>query len=173
MNYRPKLKQIKALIFDIDGVFSNEFLAFDNANLHRIMNQKDGFAIKYAKKKGFLIGIITGGSSESIRQRFELIGVTDIYINSKIKLNSLKDFCEKYQITFDEVLYMGDDLPDYQVMKNVGLAACPLDAANEILQISHYISDKKAGDGCVRDIVEQVMKIQEKWSVEDFIDKEF
>jgi len=173
MNYRPKLKEIKALVFDIDGVFSREFLAFENAQLHRVMNQKDGFALKYAKNKGFFIGIITGGSSTSVRSRFELIGITDIYLNAKIKLNCLNDFCAKHNLSLDEVLFMGDDLPDFQVMKNVGLAACPLDAANEILQISHYISDKKAGEGCVRDIVEQVMKIQGKWSVEDFIDNEF
>ena len=171
MNYRKKLKEIKALLFDVDGVFSREFFAVESGEFHRIMNAKDGFALKYAVKKGFLTGIITGGTAESVRERFKQLGVTDVYLGAYDKKEAFDDFCAKYDLNKKEVLYMGDDLPDYEVLKDVGFAACPADAANEIIEIVDYISELKGGEGCVRDIVEQVMKVQRKWDVKDFVFK--
>ena len=168
MNYRKKLKTIKALIFDVDGVFSREFFAVENGEFHRVMNAKDGLALKYASQKGFLTGIITGGTSESVRQRFENIGVADVYLGYMSKKDALEDFCTKHKISYSDVLYMGDDLPDYEVLKLVEFSACPADAANEIVEIVDYISEKNGGEGCVRDIIEQVMKVQEKWNIDDF-----
>lgn len=168
MYYRKKLKNIKALLFDFEGVFTcNYFVFFDGIDNKQI-NPKDGFAINYAVNKGYNTAIITSGTSEFIKQKFNNIGVNDVYLNQKFKKNALEDFCEKYSIPKSKVLYMGDDLPDYQVLENVGFSACPSDAADEVLEIVDYISDKKGGQGCVRDIIEQVMKIQQKWNIEDF-----
>jgi 3-deoxy-D-manno-octulosonate 8-phosphate phosphatase (KDO 8-P phosphatase) len=168
MYYRKKLKNLKALIFDVDGVFSREFFAVSGGEFHRIMNAKDGLALKYANQKGFLTGIITGGTSESVRERFKSLGVTNVYLGVQDKLESLENFRNKYNLNYEDILYMGDDLPDYFIMKKVGFSACPADAAKEILDIADYISDKKGGEGCVRDIIEQVMSIQEKWDINDF-----
>ncbi|MBN2892765.1 MAG: HAD hydrolase family protein [Bacteroidales bacterium] len=165
MNYRKKLKSIKALVFDVDGVFSKEFLAMDNGEFYRPMNPKDGFALKRAVQTGFLTGIITGGNSQSVKDRFKTLGVTDVYLGQYVKIEAMEDFCAKYELSYEDVLYMGDDIPDYEVMKTVGFSACPADAASEIIEISDYISDKKAGEGCVRDIIEQVLKIQNKWII--------
>jgi 3-deoxy-D-manno-octulosonate 8-phosphate phosphatase (KDO 8-P phosphatase) len=127
------------------------------------MNVKDGFAVKTAVKLGFPIGIITGGNSESVRLRFKLLEVDDVYLASPDKLVDFKDFCSKYKFQPEEILYMGDDIPDYGVMKLVGIAASPSDAIPEIHEISDYISHKKSGEGCVRDVIEQVLKAHGKW----------
>ncbi len=163
MNYRKKLKEIKALTFDVDGVFSKEFLVKDSGEFYRTMNAKDGYAVKQAIEHGFYVGIITGGNSVSIKERFNTLGVTDIYLLQHNKIEAFEDFCAKYELSPENVLYMGDDLPDYEVLKTCGFSACPQDAANEILELVDYISDKKGGEGCVRDIIEQVMKVQDKW----------
>lgn len=168
MNYRKKLKDIKALLFDVDGVFSKEFIVMEKSEFFRTMNAKDGFAIKRAVEKGFFTGIITGGNSQSVKDRFNSLGVTDVYLAQYHKIDALEDFCAKYELSYDEILYMGDDLPDYEVLKKVGFSSCPADAATEITNIVDYISDKNGGEGCVRDIIEQVLKVQEKWNVEDF-----
>ena len=167
-NFKELLSKVKAFAFDVDGVFSksNFFLDTDGEYV-RSMNIKDGFATQLAVKKGYPIAIITGGNSESVRKRFKDLGVTDIYMASSYKLDDLKDFLFKYDLKADEVLYMGDDLPDYEVMKTVGIPTCPADAAVEIQEISAYISDKKGGKGCVRDVVEQVMRAQGTWMSED------
>ena len=163
MNYRKKLKNIKALVFDVDGVFSKELIVVENGEFYRSMSAKDGFIIKKAIDKGFHVGIITGGSSQSVKDRFKFLGVKDIYLSQHQKIDAYNDFCEKHKLVPEEVLYMGDDLPDYEVLKISGFSACPADAVTEITNIVDYISDKNGGEGCVRDIVEQVLKIQEKW----------
>ena len=163
-NYRKELKKLKAFFFDVDGVFSKEFLAFDDAEFYRFMNPKDGFAVRYAVEQGFLVGVITGGDSKSVEDRFRKLGVQEIYLgHRKDKLEVAKEICKKYNLDLSEVLYMGDDIPDYQLMKAVGFSACPADAAIEIQEIADYISDKKGGEGCVRDIIEQTLKAQGKW----------
>lgn len=163
-NLKEQLNTIKAFAFDVDGVFSDSIvLLHPNGELMRTMNIKDGYAVQLAVKKKYPFAIITGGNSESVRTRFEGLGVTDIYLRSIHKMESLKDFCEKYDLKFEDVLYMGDDMPDFEVMQSVGFPACPSDAAYEIKEISRYISSRKGGQGCVRDVVEQVLKLQGKW----------
>ncbi len=165
-NFKERLKSIKALVFDVDGVFSQNVFLHPNGDMLRSMNTKDGFVLQYAiKKHSFLAGIITGGYSESVKDRFNSLGITDVYIKSRNKLEDFEDFMYKYGLKPEEIMYMGDDIPDYEVMKVVGIPCCPKDAAEEIKSISVYISDKKGGNGCVRDIVEQVLRAQGKWFV--------
>ena len=162
-NFKERLKNIKAFVFDVDGVFSDNIILHTSGDLMRHMNVKDGFAVKTAANKGFAIGIITGGNSESVRTRFNTLDVTDVYLASHNKMDDFEDFYYKYELKPEEILYMGDDIPDYEVMTKVGLATCPSNAVQEIQNISHYISDKRAGAGCVRDVIEQVLRAQGKW----------
>ncbi|MCF8380636.1 MAG: HAD-IIIA family hydrolase [Bacteroidales bacterium] len=163
-NFKGDLKKVKAFVFDVDGVFSNsKVVLHPSGDLMRTMNVKDGFACFYLVKKGFPIAIITGGDSESVRIRFEKLGITDIYMKSTDKLTDFNDFLNKYNLKPEDILYMGDDLPDYPVMKRVGFPTCPSDAVEEIKAISSYISDKNGGEGCVRDVIEQVMRLNGEW----------
>lgn len=163
-NFKEDLTKVKAFVFDVDGVFSNGifYLNPDGEPL-RSMNIKDGFAVQLAVKKGYKIGIITGGTSKSIKVRFNGLGVEDVYLCCANKMIFFEDFIKKNNLNPDNILYMGDDLPDYNVMKRVGVPTCPADSAEEIKQISKYISDVKGGNGCVRDVIEQVMRAQGKW----------
>lgn len=163
-NFKGDLRKVKAFIFDVDGVFAtSKVLLHPNGELMRTMNIKDGFACFYLVKKGVPIAIITGGDSESVRTRFEKLGIKDIYMKSSDKLKDFQDFINKYGLKTEEILYMGDDLPDYPVMKVVGFPTCPADAVEEIKAISSYISDKNGGEGCVRDVIEQVMRLNGQW----------
>jgi 3-deoxy-D-manno-octulosonate 8-phosphate phosphatase (KDO 8-P phosphatase) len=162
--FKEKLISIKGLIFDVDGVLSMDTSPLDvNGDPVRTANIKDGFAIRYALKKGLQIGIITGGNTDSVRLRYEKLGVKHIYMNSFNKTECLDDFLRKTGLKASEILYMGDDLVDFAIMSVVGVATCPQDAVPEIKSISEYISDRKGGEGCVRDIIEQVMRSQEIW----------
>lgn len=162
--FKEKLKKVKAFIFDIDGVLSSDTMILNEEGVPvRTANVKDGYAIRNALNMGYQIGIITGGDLEQVRTRYENLGVEYIYMGVRDKVESLNDFLEKTGLKAEEVLYMGDDLVDYQVMKTVGIAVCPLDAVSAIKEISSYISDRKGGDACVRDIIEQVMKVQDTW----------
>jgi 3-deoxy-D-manno-octulosonate 8-phosphate phosphatase (KDO 8-P phosphatase) len=167
-NFKEDLKRVKAFIFDVDGVFSSsEIILHPSGELMRTMNIKDGFALQYTVKKGYIIGIITGGNSESVKVRFQNLGVKDIYLKSHVKMDDFNDFIKKHNLDPSEILYMGDDLPDYDVMKRVGFPTCPSDAVEEIRAISKYISDKPGGEGCVRDVIEQVLKLHGKWMDSD------
>lgn len=162
--FKERLQSIKAFIFDVDGVLSKDTAPLDeNGDPIRTANIKDGFAIRAALKTGFQIGIITGANTERIKLRYQKLGVEHIYLNSFNKTECLDDFCTKTGIAKNEIIYMGDDLVDYQIMNAVGIAVCPLDAVPEIKAISQYISDKNGGDACVRDVIEQVMRSQQKW----------
>ncbi len=164
MNYRQKLKNIKALVFDIDGVFSKYMLLDAEGNLLRTMNPKDGLAVRIAVEEGFKVGIISGSQEKNLRKRFLGLGVHDIYLNTRMtKLQHFQRFIAKYNLDPDQVLYMGDDLTDYYVMQAAGFAACPADAVSEIKAIAHYISERPAAEGCVREIIEQVLRVQGKW----------
>jgi 3-deoxy-D-manno-octulosonate 8-phosphate phosphatase (KDO 8-P phosphatase) len=166
--YKEALKKVKAFAFDVDGVFSDGILLMDpDGELTRSMNIKDGFAIKLASTKGYPIAVITGANSESIRKRFNILGVNDVYLKSARKLDDLTHFSRKYNLEFTDILYMGDDLPDYQVMRKVGFPACPGDAVSEIKQIARYISGYKGGQGCVRDVIEQVLRVQGVWMADE------
>lgn len=162
------LNKIKAFIFDVDGVLSPNSipLSLDGTPM-RMVNIKDGFAINLAVKHGFCVAIITGADTENIRVRYSRLGVEDIYMKSKIKIKDLEDFMLKRGYRSEEILYSGDDLPDYQVMQTVGLAVAPADAAPEIKGIAQYISHCKGGDGVARDVIEQVLKAQGKWMGEE------
>ena len=166
-NFKEDLTKIKAFVFDVDGVLSTEVLNLNtNGDPMRTVNIKDGYAIHMAIKSGFPIAIITGGDCENIKKRYERLGITDIYMSSFNKQERFNEWIKKRNIKADEVLYMGDDLPDYPVMKVVGVATAPSNAAEEIKSLCKYISDRKGGEGCVRDVIEQVMRAQSKWSVD-------
>ncbi len=164
LNFKEILRTVRAFAFDVDGVFSSFMLLTSDGELLRSMNAKDGLAVAHAVKQGFPIAIISGGKSEAVRKRFKDLGITDIYIGSLDKADDFKDFYMKYEISPESVLYMGDDIPDFEVMSQVGVPTCPLDAAEEIKAISRYISDRKGGEGCVRDVIEQVLRAQGKWA---------
>jgi len=169
-NYREGLIKIKAFIFDVDGVLgSDKVLLYSDGEILRTMNVKDGFALQYAVRKGYKIGIITGGASVLVRSRFERLGIHDIYLKSRNKIEDLNDFTSKYGLSEEEILYMGDDLPDYEVMHHVGIPTCPSDAAEEIKTIAQYISDKNGGEGAVRDVIRQVLRLQGNWMDADSI----
>ncbi len=163
-NFREGLVKIKAFIFDVDGVLgADKVLMHPNGDMMRTMNIKDGYAMQYAVRKGYLIAIISGGYSESVKVRFEKLGIPDVYLKSHNKIDDYNDFKNKYGLTDEEVLYMGDDLPDYEVMLQVGVPTCPSSAVEEIKSISHYISDKQGGDGAARDIIQQVLRLHGNW----------
>jgi len=167
-NIRKDLSHIKAFVFDVDGVLSGtSALLFPSGEMMRSMNIRDGYAIQYAVRKGYKIAVITGGDSESVKIRFNKLGVNDVYLCSHNKIDNFRDFIARYSLNPAEVLYMGDDLPDYEVMKMAGFAACPADAAEEVKSISQYISSRNGGDGCARDIIEQVLRLQGMWAHED------
>jgi 3-deoxy-D-manno-octulosonate 8-phosphate phosphatase (KDO 8-P phosphatase) len=130
----------------------------------RHMNVKDGYAMKNALNKGYRVCIISGGTNEGVRSRLAALGIEDIYLGAHNKIQQYQELVKKYNLQAENVLYMGDDVPDFPVMELVGLAACPNDAVREIQQVSKYISDKKGGEGCVRDVIEQVLRVQEKWT---------
>lgn len=159
------LTQIKAMAFDVDGVLSaNNVLLLGNGTApHRTANIKDGYALQLAVKCGFEIAIITGGKSNEVRERYYGLGVQNVFSGVSVKIECFKEWLKDNGLSADEVLYMGDDIPDYEVMRACGLPCCPADAAEEIKSISTYISDKCGGNGCVRDVIEQVLKAQGKW----------
>lgn len=158
------LTKIKALVFDVDGVLSAETIQTNDAGvLMRSVNTKDGYALRLAVTEGLHVAIITGAREEAIRRRYEGLSIHDIFLGSSVKTDNLKVLLNKYNLSAHEVLYMGDDIPDYEVMKQVGLPCCPRDAAPEIREISRYVSHRNGGCGCVRDVIEQVLKAQNKW----------
>ena len=155
------LKKIKAIIFDVDGVLSAETITLHpNGEPMRTVNIKDGYAIQLAMKLGLRIVILTGGTTESVRLRYERLGVEDVYMGCAVKLKTYDDFLARYGLTDEEVMYMGDDVPDYEIMQRVGCPVCPADACPDIKAISLYISDKQGGYGCGRDVIEQVLRAQ-------------
>ncbi len=164
MNYKEKLSQIKAFVFDVDGVLgSDRVLLNPDGELLRTMNIKDGYSMVYAMRKGFRFAIITGGTNDSIIKRFTSLGVQDIYLKSSNKMHDYLDFLAKYNLTDHDILYMGDDLPDLEVMQKVAIASCPSTAVDEIKEIAHYISPIAGGEGAVRDVIQQVLKSQGRW----------
>ena len=163
-NYKERLGKISTIILDYDGVLTDgTIVIMSGGELLRTANVRDGYAIQLAAKKGYKLAIITGGKSESVRSRFKALGVQDIFIGVTNKMETYQEYLEINDIKPEEVMYMGDDIPDLEIMKNVYISACPSDAAEEIKAVAHYISDRKGGEGCVRDIIEQLMKIHGKW----------
>lgn len=168
-NFKEKLNKIDTLIFDVDGVFTNnQVLVMQNGEVVRNMHSKDGYAIQLAIKKGYRLAILSGGNNVAVKNLLEKTGVQHLFINQHDKLQCYKDFINENNLTDEQIMFMGDDLPDYEVMSRVGVAACPNDSATEIKALSIYISPKKGGEGCVRDIIEQVMRVQGKWTIENW-----
>ncbi len=164
ISYKQLLPNINTLIFDVDGVLTNGMVTImPDGELVRHMNIKDGYALKTAVDKGYNVCIISGGTNEGVKTRLANLGIKDIYLGAHNKIEQYNELVKKYNLKPENVLYMGDDIPDYPVMKLVGLSCCPNDATPEIQKISRYISYKKGGEGCVRDIIEQVLKVQGKW----------
>ncbi|MDR0834638.1 MAG: HAD hydrolase family protein [Candidatus Symbiothrix sp.] len=158
------LTTIKAFVFDIDGVLSGETIPLHpNGEPMRFANTKDGYAMATAARQGFVLGIITGSNTEAVRKRYEGLGFKYIYQKSKRKLDDLHDFIQKTGLKAEDICYVGDDIPDSECLQAVGLPACPADAVPEIKAVSKYISHKNGGDGVGRDIIEQVLKAQDKW----------
>lgn len=162
------LSRIKALAFDVDGVLSADVISLHpSGEPMRTVNIKDGYALQLAAKQGLHIAIITGGRTEAVRKRFAGLGVADIYMGSIVKIHDYRDFQKKYNLLNEEILYMGDDIPDIEVMRECGLPCCPKDAVPETKMVAHYISSVAGGYGCVRDVIEQVLKVQGKWMSDD------
>lgn len=162
INYN--LMKIKAIVFDIDGVLSCETVSMSHdGEPLRTANIKDGYAIQLAQKLDLRIAIITGGRTEAVEVRYKSLGLVDVYMGCAVKIKTYDEFIEKYGLRDDEVMYMGDDIPDYEIMKRVGCPVCPKDACLEIKDISLYVSHKDGGKGCARDVIEQVLRAQGKW----------
>ena len=161
MNYKEKLKEIKNFVFDVDGVFTDGSIVVDsNGNELRIFSTRDGIAVKLASDKGYNICVISGGNNEGVRKRLQRLGVKNVFLGIDNKIKVFKDYLEENNIKF-----MGDDLPDIKILEMVGLSCCPNDAAPEVRSIVDYISNKKGGNGCVRDIIEQVLTIHGDWNL--------
>ncbi len=164
MNFLDKLRDIDTFVLDVDGVLTNgSLLVMQNGHLLRQMNTRDGYAIRRAVKEGYRVVIITGGNSEGVISRLRELGITDLFSGVAHKKPVLKNYLREHQINPDTVLYMGDDIPDYHSMRLVGLPACPHDAAHEIVELARYISPFKGGEGCVRDVIEKVMRLHDRW----------
>lgn len=158
------LKKIRAVFFDVDGVLSCETIPqHPNGDPMRTVNIKDGYAMQHAVKCGLILAIITGGRTEAVRIRYEGLGLKDVVLGAAVKIKTYNDLKEKYQLADEEIAYVGDDIPDYEILQQCGLPCCPVDAAPEIKSICTYISHKEGGKGCVRDILEQILKAQDLW----------
>lgn len=163
-SYKELMNEIDTFIFDVDGVLTDGQVHIQpDGQLLRSMNIKDGFAMKAALESGYRVCIISGGYNEGVKIRLQNLGIYDVYLKTPDKVETFKEYCDIYGVLPERVLYMGDDLPDFHVMQRVGLPCCPQDASPEIKRISQYVSHKLGGQGAVRDVIEQVMKTQEKW----------
>ena len=164
-SYKEYLEHITTFIFDVDGVLTDGTVTVTSSgDLLRKMNMKDGYALKTAVDMGYNVCIISGGSNEGVRIRLQGLGISNIYLGAHNKIEQLNEYLNNHGIKSENVLYMGDDIPDFPVMKVIGLPCCPQDAVPEIKNISKYISHKKGGKGAVRDVIEQVLKVQGRWN---------
>lgn len=157
------LRKIKAMAFDVDGVLGIPQVFLMGGQPVRTANIKDGYAMQLAVKCGYKMAIITGGRSEQVEERYKGLGFQDVFVGCSIKTETLEAWMEKYGLLPEEVLYMGDDIPDYEVMRRVGCSCCPSDAAHEIKEISTYVSSVPGGYGCARDVIEQVLRANGQW----------
>lgn len=163
-NFKEDLLRVKAFVFDIDGVLSLQTIGLNTFGVpNRTINLRDGYALQLAVKKGYYVGVISGANSKEYLRRLKSLGIKDIFLNSRKKTEHFTEFLLRHNIDMADVLYMGDDIPDFEVMKMAGIPVCPSDADSEIKQISLYISDKKGGQGCVRDVIEQVLRLHDNW----------
>lgn len=167
-NFKENLAKVKAFVFDIDGVLSLQTISLNSFGVpNRTVNLRDGYALQLAVKKGYQVAIISGSNAKEYLKRLKLLGIRDIYLNSRSKVEHFKSFIAKHNLHESEVLFMGDDIPDHGVMKIAGIPVCPSDADSEIKQVAVYISDKRGGEGCVRDVIEQVLRLHNNWMDDD------
>jgi 3-deoxy-D-manno-octulosonate 8-phosphate phosphatase (KDO 8-P phosphatase) len=167
MSILEKFKSIRTFVFDVDGVMTDGSVqVFDTGEQLRTMNTKDGYCLQLAIKKGYRIVVISGGLSEGVRIRLQKLGIQDVFLKVENKLEKLLEYTREHGLEEKDMLYMGDDIPDYQVMKQVGLACAPADAAPEIRHIAAYISSFAGGHGCVRDVIEKVLKLNGHWELD-------
>jgi 3-deoxy-D-manno-octulosonate 8-phosphate phosphatase (KDO 8-P phosphatase) len=163
-NFKEDIGRVKAFVFDIDGVLSLQTINLNSFGVpNRTVNLRDGYALQLAVKKGYHVGVISGGNSKEYKKRLKSLGITDIFLNCQKKIDNFHEFLGRYNLNSSDVLYMGDDIPDIEVLKHAGVPVCPSDADSEVKQVSSYISDKRGGEGCVRDVIEQVLRLHNKW----------
>lgn len=168
-NFKEDIEKVRAFVFDVDGVFTdNKITVTPEREFMRTYNAKDGFGMKVLIEKGYPVCIISGGKGKALLHRFEMLGVKDICIDCFDKLPQLKAFMEKYGLEPEEVLFMGDDIPDIPPMRHVGISVCPADASVDVKRVVRYVSGFKGGEGCVRDIIEQVLRARGDWFTEDY-----
>lgn len=162
--WEKRLKNVNTLIFDYDGVMTDGTVYMDsNGDPLRTSNVKDGYALQLAGKLGFHLAVISGAVVTNITKRLNMLGVSDVYTGIPDKVVKLEEYMAQYGLKPEQIVYVGDDIPDIKVMRRVGVAACPADAAPEVREICHYISERRGGQGCVRDIIEKTLKLQGKW----------
>ena len=158
------LNKIKAVVFDVDGVLSRQTVQMsENGEPIRTVNVRDGYAIQLAVKLGLKVCIITGAKTPNIRTRYENLGVKDIYLASSLKIKDYEDYIWRNRLKDEEIIYMGDDIPDVAILRRVGCPVCPKDAAPDVRNVCTYISNFNGGEGCARDVLEQVIRSQGKW----------
>ena len=163
-NFKEDIARVRVFEFDVDGVLTDGGISVTpEGDFIRKYNSKDGYALSLALKKGYHIAIITGGKGNSLKVRFDMLGVDHVYMDCHEKLKALKELCDELDVSADEILYMGDDVPDLEPMRHVGMPVCPADAVAEIVNASRYVSQFGGGQGCVRDVVEQVMRARGDW----------
>lgn len=163
-NYKKLLRNITTFVFDNDGVLTNgQVLIMSDGDQLRTANVRDGYALQLARKMGYHVAIISGGKSESMLKRFNSLNITDVFLGVDRKIEVFNNYLKSKNLSAQEVLFMGDDIPDYHLMLEAGVSTCPSDAAEEIKALAKYISHFKGGEGCVRDVIEQVMKVQGRW----------
>ncbi len=164
MNILEKFKTITTFVFDVDGVLTDgSLLILADGQMARTMNIKDGYALQLAVKKGYRVVIISGGTSEAVKERLDKLGIKDCFLKVDNKKEKLTEYIAWHKLKWSEILFMGDDIPDHSSMQLTGLPCCPADAAPEIKQVSQYISPLAGGKGCARDVIEKVLKLNEHW----------
>jgi len=170
MNVLELFKPIKTFVFDVDGVLTDgTLLILGDGQWARTMNIKDGYALQLAVKKGYRVVVISGGTSDAVKERLNRLGVKDNFLGVENKKEKLIAYAAEHKLKWEEVLFMGDDIPDHTVMQLVGLPCCPVDAVAEIKKISQYISPVEGGKGCARDVIEKVLKLNGHWDLDSSV----
>ncbi|MFR9620843.1 MAG: HAD hydrolase family protein [Rikenellaceae bacterium] len=168
-NFKEDIALCKALVLDVDGVLTDGGITpTRDGDFIRTYNAKDGYAVAYAIKMGYPVCVITGGRGANLEYRLKMLGIKEMYIECMDKMAALNDFMRRYSITADQIIYMGDDIPDLECMRAVGVAVAPRDAAMEVVEVARYVSEFDGGRGCVRDIVEQWLRSHGKWALHSY-----
>ena len=164
-NFKEDIARIEAMVFDVDGVMTDgRIIPTAEGDFIRCYNCKDGYALAYAIRHGYRVCVITGGYGKILERRLRMLGMQDFYIDCMDKITTLREYMKKYNLKPENVLYMGDDIPDLECMREVGMPVCPADSAPEVIECSRYISEFEGGRGAVRDIVEQVLRARGDWA---------